>query len=279
VLGDFTWTAHDNLGEAGAGRFAWARDGHIPGISIAGWPWRTCYQGDLDLCGYRRPQSYFREAIWLGNTEPRIFTTHPEHVGEGFSGTGWHFYDVHDTWTFDDKYIGKPVKAEVYTDADEIEWILNGNSLGRTAPEKAIASIEIPYEKGELTAVAYKAGKECGRSSLHTVGKPTALRLSPEKKTLTADRRDLCYLQVEIVDKYGDRVTEAQHELTCLVDGGELMGIFSGDPCNEDQYTTPHCYAFEGRALVIIRAEKPGKVTVTVGSNGLRAAAATVVAK
>jgi beta-galactosidase len=279
VMGDFTWTAYDNLGEAGAGRFAWARDGHIPGISIAGWPWRTCYQGDLDLCGYRRPQAYFREAIWIGGKEPRIFTTHPEHVGEGFSGTGWHFYDVHETWTFDDAYIGKPVKAEVYTDADEIEWILNGNSLGRTAPEKAIASIEIPYEKGEITAVAYKGGVECSRYSLRTVGKPTALRLTPEKKMLSADNRDLCYLQVEIVDERGDRVTEAKHELTCLVEGGELMGIFSGDPCNTDQYGSPHCHAFDGRALIIVRAAKPGRVTVTVGHNGLKTAQATVTAK
>ena len=278
VLGDFTWTAYDNLGEAGTGRFSWARDGFIPGISLAAWPWRTCYQGDLDLCGFRRPQSYFREAIWLGNTEPRIFTTHPEHVGEGFSGTGWHFYDVHDTWTFDDQYLGKPVKAEVYTDADEIEWILNGNSLGRTAPEKAIASIEISYEKGELTAVAYKAGKECGRSSLHTVGKPAALRLSPEKKTLAADRRDLCYLQIEITDENGDRVTDAMHELVCLVEGGELMGIFSGDPKNLDQYGSDRCHAFDGRALVIVRAGKPGKVTVTVGNRDLGTARATVTA-
>ncbi|MBQ8351163.1 MAG: DUF4982 domain-containing protein [Clostridia bacterium] len=279
VLGDFTWTAYDNLGEAGAGRFLWARDGFIPGISIAGWPWRTCYQGDLDLCGYRRPQAYFREAIWLGNKEPRIFTTHPEHVGEGFSDTGWHFFDVHETWTFDDKYLGKPVKVETYTDADEIEWILNGASLGRSVPEKAIASMEIPYEKGEITAVAYKNGEECSRYSLHTVGKPVALRLCPESKTLAADNRDLCYLQVEIVDEHGDRVTEAKHELTCLVDGGELMGIFSGDPCNEDQYGSPHCHAFDGRALVIVRAKEPGKVTVTVGSKDLRSATATVVAK
>nr|MBQ4317522.1 glycoside hydrolase family 2 protein [Clostridia bacterium] len=83
VIGDFTWTAYDNMGEAGTGRAIWERDGVIKGISLAEWPWRNCYQGDLDLCGYRRPQSYFREAVWLGTAEPKIFTTHPEHYGEG----------------------------------------------------------------------------------------------------------------------------------------------------------------------------------------------------
>ena len=120
VIGDFTWTAYDNLGEAGMGKYLWERDGRVEGIGIAAYPWRACYQGDFDLCGYRRPQSYFREAVWIGGTEPRIFTTHPEHYGEGFTGTGWHWRDVQDSRTFGDAYIGKPVPCEVYTDADEI---------------------------------------------------------------------------------------------------------------------------------------------------------------
>ena len=74
-------------------------------------------------------------------------------------------------------------------------------------------------------------------------------------------------------------MTEAMHELTCLVDGGELMGIFSGDPKNLDQYGSDRCHAFEGRALVIVRAKEPGKVTVTVGNRSLGTACATVVAK
>jgi beta-galactosidase len=143
VLGDFTWTAYDNLGEAGTGRFLWERDGFIPGISLADYPWRACYQGDFDLCGFRRPQSYFRESIWVEDCEPKIFTTHPEHYGEGFSGTDWHWYDVHDTWTFDDKYIGKPVKVEVYTDADEIKFILNGKDIASATPIDGIATADI----------------------------------------------------------------------------------------------------------------------------------------
>ena len=279
MLGDFTWTAYDNLGESGTGRALWARDGIVPGICIAPYPYRTCYQGDLDLCGYRRPQSYFRESVWIGNTEPRIFTTHPEHTGEGFTGTGWHWYDVLDTWTFEDRYLGKPVKADVYTEADEIVFLLNKTEVARAVPEKGIASAMIPYEKGELTAVAYKNGYECGRSSLHTVGKPAAVKVAAEKETFAADARDLCYFDIMIVDADGDRIPDAKNELTCLVDGGELMGIFSGDPCNEDEYTTNRCHAFEGRALAIVRTRCPGNVTVHVGSNGLHTGVAEAKAE
>ena len=278
VIGDFTWTAIDNLGETGTGRSCWARDGHIPGISVAGYPWRSCYQGDLDLCGYRRPQSYFRESVWLGSTEPKIFTTHPEHYGEGFSGTGWHWYDVLDTWTFEDEYLGKPVKAEVYTDADEILWYLNGRELGTSKPENGIATFDIPYEKGTLSVKAMKNGTECGCSSLHTVGSPAQISVIPEKEGLLANNRDLCYFRITVEDAQGNRVPNARDALTCLVDGGELLGIFSGDPKNEDQYTSNRCHAFEGRALAVVRTKNPGAVTVTVGAKNLRNGMAQVTA-
>ena len=278
VIGDFTWTAYDNLGEAGTGRAAWARDGEIRGISLAEYPWRSCYQGDLDLCGYRRPQSYFREAVWIGGCEPKIFTTHPEHYGEGFTGTGWHWYDVLDTWTFDDKYLGKPVKCEVYTDADEIAWFLNGRELGRSVPEKAIAVFDIPYEKGEISVIAYKNGAECGRSSLQTVGTPAAVKVQAETDSLTADNRDLCYFDLTITDADENRVPDAKNKLHCSVEGGTLLGIFSGDPCNEDAYGSDTCHAFEGRAVAIVRTDRPGTVKLTVIGHGLAAGCDTVSA-
>ena len=279
VIGDFTWTAYDNLGEAGTGRSCWMREGYIPRISTAAYPWRTCYQGDLDLCGYRRPQSYFREAVWIGHTEPRIFTTHPMHYGEGFSGTHWHWYDVLDTWTFPDEYLGKPVQAEVYTDADEIEWCLNGRTLGRSKPEKGIARFDIPYEKGTLDAVAYRDGRECGKSSLHTVGTAAAIRVEAERASFHADRRDLCYFDITIVDENGDRVPDAKTALRCQVNGGELMGIFSGDPKNEDSYTSDRAHAFEGRALAIVRTADPGCVTVTIHGESLQSGSASTMAE
>jgi len=271
VIGDFTWTAYDNLGEAGTGRFCWARDEDFLTVGGEGkYPWRSCYQGDLNLCCYRRPQSYFREAIWIGKTEPKIFTTHPEHYGEDFTGTGWHWYDVLDNWTFADNYIGKPVKCEVYTDADELHWFLNGRELGISKPEKAIAIMDIPYEKGELSVIAYKDGIECGRSSLHTTGEAAAIHIEAETQYLEADNRDLCYFDVTVTDSNGARIADAKNELQCSVEGGRLMGFFSGDPCNEDNYGSNVCHAFEGRAVAIVSTEQAGDVKITVSGPGLQ---------
>ncbi len=279
VLGDFNWTAYDNLGEAGAGKSVWARDGYLPGIVLQEYPWRSCYQGDLDLCGDRRPQSYFRDAIWRGGVEPRIFTTHPEHYGEGFSGTGWHWYDVWESWTFDAKYIGKPVRCEVYTDADEIVFLLNGKRVGTSKPEKAIAALDIPYEPGEVTAIAYKNGEMVGRHSLKTTGAPYKVELKPEKDTLVGDNRDLVFVKVTIVDMEGNRVARSEPELTAIVDGGELVAFFGANPANEDDYTTGRAHAFDGRALAVIRAKNPGSVTLTVGTPGLGTGYVTVMAE
>lgn len=278
VIGDFTWTAYDNLGEAGTGRSCWERDGHIPGISLADYPWRACYQGDLDLCGYRRPQSFFREAVWLGGVTA-LYTTHPEHYGEGFSGTEWHWYDVNDTWTFEEKYIGKPVKCEVYTDADEVEWFINGRNLGRSVPQKAIAYMDVAYEPGELSVITYKDGKPCGGASLRTVGKAFGISVIAEKNSLTADGRDLCFFDISVNDADGNRIPDAKTRLTCIVTGGELLGIFSGDPKNEDMYGADVCHAFYGRAVAIVKTKSPGNVTVTVGGEGLCAGSCTVAAK
>ena len=100
-----------------------------------------------------------------------------------------------------------------------------------------------------------------------------ALALVPEAPTLLADRRDLAFVRIEVRDAAGRRIDESAAEISCRVDGGELLGVFSADPKNEDAYTTPVCHAYEGRALAILRAAAPGPVVLTVSSPGLSSAA------
>lgn len=267
VLGDFTWVAFDNMGEVGCGRFLWERDGVVNGLGPTPYPWRTCYQGDHELTGKRRPQSYFREMIWKENTEPRIFVTHPEHYNEGFSGTSWHWYDVRECWSYDERYIGKPINVETYTRADEIEWILNGRIIGRSSPNKGIAKLNTTYEPGEICAVAYKDGTEVSRYTLRSFGKPERIVLSPEKDNLVADGRDLLYVRIFVTDGVGTTVDSYEGALHCSVEGGEMMGFFSGDPKNEDQYGAASCHAFGGEAVLIVRTKQKGKITICVRSD------------
>jgi K+ transporter len=84
---------------------------------------------------------------------------------------------------------------------------------------------------------------------------------------------------IEGLDMATDAAAPYVVPLTCLVDGGELMGIFSGDPANEDAYGSNQCHAFEGRAVAIVRTTMRGEVKLTVGSAGLYSGSATVIAE
>ncbi len=98
-IGDFIWTAYDNLGEAGAGRVIYSFDEMKNGL-MGGWPWLSCYQGDLDLIGDARPQNMYRRVMWGLDKGIHLYTTHPSRTGKPFYGMGWHWEDVTRSWSF-----------------------------------------------------------------------------------------------------------------------------------------------------------------------------------
>ncbi|HEY8059822.1 MAG TPA: glycoside hydrolase family 2 TIM barrel-domain containing protein, partial [Acidimicrobiales bacterium] len=66
VIGDFTWTGWDYLGEAAIGRIAYGDGANAMGMSAfhGDYPWLAAWCGDLDITGQRRPQSYYREIVF-----------------------------------------------------------------------------------------------------------------------------------------------------------------------------------------------------------------------
>ena len=57
VTGDFVWTAFDYIGEASIGWRGYWQESNF-------YPWNLAYCGDIDICGWKRPQSYYRDALW-----------------------------------------------------------------------------------------------------------------------------------------------------------------------------------------------------------------------
>ena len=278
VIGDFIWTAYDNLGEAGAGRVIW--DENDNGF-LGGYPWLSCYQGDMDLDGNRRPQSYYHKIVWGLDSGVYLFTMHPSRTGKPFRGTGWQWYDVFREWTFGDEYIGKPVKVDAYADCDKVEFILNGRSLGFAVPEKYIASMEIPYGKGVLEAVAYRGGNAAARDSLQTSGAPAKIVLTPEKSEISADGLDLAFIKIEILDAENRLVTNAPVEVYLEADGaGKLVGLGSGNPCTDENYGTGKRKTWNGKALAVARASaEAGPIGVTASAPGLGTVRAVIACK
>ena len=78
MIGDFTWTGWDYLGETGIGRVQFSDD--KPQFA-APYPWITAWSGDIDITGYRRPASYYRETVFGLRKRPYIAVHRPENHG------------------------------------------------------------------------------------------------------------------------------------------------------------------------------------------------------
>lgn len=276
LIGDFEWTSHDYIGEAGIGRKIYAAPEDAAKAAQMsyqiGYPWRLAGAGEFDLCGFEKPQLAYRRIIW-GSDETFIACHNPEHYGkvEILGRYGWS--DCANSWTWPAKE-GAPVKVEVYSAAEEVELRLNGQSLGRQAAGKKNhfrALFELTYEKGTLEAISYTAGNEISRDLVKSAGKPAGIRIIPERigndgAYLPADGQSLLFARIEIVDEEGNYVPYAETELTARAEGAAVLAAFgSARPETEENYTAGRTAAYQGRALAILRAGYgPGDVTLTV---------------
>ena len=278
-IGDFVWSAMDYLGEAGVGRVEWDPE-RFDGNFVGEYPWLSNSQGDIDLDGNVRPQGCYHKILWGLDAGVHLYVRHPEHTDQRYWGTGWHWEDVSREWSYGEEYRGKMVNVYAYGDCDEVEFFLNGRSVGKVATERLIASITIPWEPGTLDAVAFRNGKKMAQDRLETTGKPEKIALLPEQNRLLADGLDLTFVKIELRDEAGRPVTGDDREVSVTVTGpGILAGLGSGNPCTPENYMTGMRMTWKGRALAVIRAGKePGEIGLAVSAEGLPEAVAVVKA-
>ncbi|NLW20972.1 MAG: DUF4982 domain-containing protein [Clostridiales bacterium] len=271
VAGDFIWTCWDYLGEAGIGRVMRPQD--TDKNFGAPHPWHQAWCGDFDICGFRRPQSYYREIMWGRKDGLSIFTLHPRFQGQAWGGYGWEWLDVNPTWNYEEEWVGKPITVEAYADAEEVEFLINGVHAARVAVDKLRARADLTYQPGVLEAVAYRAGQPYTRSRLETAGPPASIRLMADRAVLRADGLDLAYVSIEVLDQEGRLVPDADLLVQCAVSGaGSLAALGSGNPQSDEVYGLPYRNTFMGRALAILRAgQDAGELVLTVSAQGLAA--------
>lgn len=268
VIGDFTWTGWDYIGEAGVGvpAYNWGEGGFG-----AGFPCQLAYSGDIDITGFRRPASYFREIVFGLRQNPYITVQNPYQYGKPVIKTPWVISDSQSSWTWKD-CEGKPVVVEVYSPGTEVELFLNGQSLGRKACGAGVGFrtfFDAVYEKGCLTAIAYDGDALLGQMTLITAEPVCELVLKPEP--LTGGK--LIYIPVEICDSQGNVAIYEDIELELEVSGGAaVIGFGSGDPKPVYNYNENKTKAFLGRAQIILKKVDDGAVVVTVRAQDGRSA-------
>ncbi|MGZ3871659.1 MAG: glycoside hydrolase family 2 TIM barrel-domain containing protein [Mucilaginibacter sp.] len=270
VLGDFVWTSFDYIGEASIG---WL--GYPQGTSF--FPWNLAYCGDIDICGWKRPQSFYRDALWKKD-QLSIFVTAPKPSfalnPKTASWSKWNWHDVVADWNWTG-YENKPLQVNVYSSCQQVELFLNNRSFGKKETNRAsrfMASWEVPYQAGTLTAVGYDGGRKVNTSVLRTAGVPVKIQLSADRIKLQANNQDLSYVTVQLTDVKGTVNPRANNLVQFKVEGpGIIAGVGNANPESLESDQLPERKAWRGKCLVIIKSTgKPGEITLTVNAVNLK---------
>lgn len=270
IVGDFVWTAIDYIGEASIGWHGY------PQYNV--FPWTLAYCSDIDICGWKRPQSYYRNTFW--DETPSVYSvihspspSFDPLTRDRIDWSRWHYDDVVDSWNWEG-YERKPLTVDIYSSCDSVELMLNDHSFGvyiLLPEDKNKASFVVPYAPGTLMAVGYKQGQKTTHT-IQTTGQAEAIRLSADRSEIFANGQDLCYVTVELIDKNGLRDVNADNLVRFSLKGnGSIVGVGNANPISLESYTDSQRKAWRGRCLVILKAgQDPASIELTASVEGLQ---------
>jgi beta-galactosidase len=253
VIGEFLWTGFDYLGESK-------------------WPRKLTAFGALDSCGFKKDSFYFYQSIW---TDVPMVHLLPH-------------------WNWPDK-VGGVVPVVAYTNCAAVELFLNGRSMGVKAKEFPAVGVtgawnnyaqpkieattadlqlvwDVPYEPGELKAVAYdRTGAVVGQAVVRTARQAARLELTVDRPSITSGARDVASVTVRAIDANGVFVPLADNLIVLDVSGpAKLIGVDNGDPESHASYQGNTRALFNGMALALVQSTPDaGAIHVSASSKGL----------
>jgi hypothetical protein len=267
VIGDFMWTAWDYLGEAGIG--AWSYDGGVP--FNRPYPWIIGGGGVINILGIPDGSCRYASTVW-GKTDKPVIAVQPvNYPGIRPSKSIWRGTNAFESWSWKNCNGNKAV-VEVYSTADSVEIKINGASAGRKKTKECKAVFETKYYDGDIVAYAYdKNGKLLATNTMHSARGEISIVLTPEEACVGVG--DIAYIPVSLQGENGVTESNADRTLTARVENGTLLAFGSANPCTKEQYHTGTFTTYHGQALAIVRADKPGKLVLSV-SDGTQTAQA-----
>ncbi len=279
IPGLFLWTGVDYMGECRKGD----------------WPVKATPHGPLDLAGFPRGSFYQFRSFWRDDVPTLAIYTQTETKSifrkdkdgravekkkEYWKLAPRTWQDVNPHWNYDD---GEAAMVEIYSNCEAVELFLNGRSLGRQFlkdQEDRIYKWPVDYAAGELVAMGvWNGGKVVG--SLETTGAPAAIRLTPDREKMAANKTDVVHVVAQLVDAQGREVRHVDDEVTFHVEGAhKFLGTDCGDTArllNFRGKTVPTAY---GRCLLMLQAtDQPATlcISATAGKGSLVSSAPAVV--
>jgi beta-galactosidase len=273
----------DYLGESGIGRNIYPGEPNKEFWELELFPWHGSNCGDIDLIGWRKPVSHYRN-ILNNNTEKLYMAAREPQPDTGsIRETLWSVWPAWESWTWPG-HEGKNIEVEVYSRHPAVRLYLNDNLIGEkpTTEEQAYKAVfSVPYSQGVLKAVGVENATAVDSTILQTSSDAAQIKLVADKQEMAADGQDLIYVTVEITDKDGIFQPNAASLLHFKIDGpGIIAGVGNADMKDTAKYVGDERKAWHGRALVVIRStHNAGEVKLTVTSQGLPDATLKIIIK
>lgn len=261
VLGLAYWGMIDYLGESN------------------GWPAKGWTQGVFDISLEPKPNAYFLKSFFKPD-EPLV------RIGiiDDENSLIWNDVQV-GTKKFSSHWNrkeGSKVSLYTFTNADEVELLVNGKSLGRREnnvgnpkERNRIFWKDVPYVKGSIEARAYRKGENSPLTvhKVETAGKAVRLAAETDNPEWKADGVDLQHIRINALDSKNRRDYGASSKVSFKVDGpAEIAGVINGDMTSGELTVGDSRSLYNGSCVVILRSTgEPGQVTLTASAgNGLK---------
>ena len=274
VAGEFVWTGFDYIGEptpynsdlSNLNNYSSPEDKaraekELAEIGKIRSPSRSSYFGIIDLAGFPKDRYYLYQAHWRPDFPMAHILPH---------------------WNWPGRE-GEITPVHVYTSGDEAELFLNGQSLGRKKKgqfEYRLRWDDVKYAPGELKVVAYKNGRKWAADVVRTTGAASELLLKADRAKISADGKDLSYITVTVADAKGQLVPRSKNHIQFEIEGpGEIVAVDNGDATSFESFQAKEHNAYNGLALVIVRANQPGKITLKAHADGLKNAMTRITAQ
>ena len=277
VAGEFVWTGFDYLGEPTPYNgdreilnnfrndpvLRAQAEKEIKELGRIQTPSRSSYFGIIDLAGFKKDRFYLYQAHWRPDFPMAHILPH---------------------WNWPDR-VGQVTPVHVYTSGDEVELFLNGKSLGKKKKgptDYRLRWDDVVYQPGELKVIAYKDGKEWAQDVVITTGAPAKLLIKADRSEIKANGKDLSFVTVTVADKDGLMVPRSKSLITFEISGpGEIVAVDNGDATSLEPFQSHQTKAFNGLALVIVKAKEggSGSITLKATSEGLSPAETVITGK
>ncbi|MEJ2884594.1 sugar-binding domain-containing protein [Pedobacter sp. GR22-6] len=283
IIGDYVWTAMDYLGESGIGRFFYEGETKGEHYERDIFPWHGAYCGDIDLLGWRKPISHYRDLLYNEDKKLYMAVREPDGYFGKIKETLWSVWPTWESWSWPG-HEGREISVEVYSRYPAVRLYLNGQLVAEKATSEAEqfkVVFTLPYVAGTLKAVGVVDGKEVGQQKLRSAGEIAAIKLKADRKSLDADAQDLAYVQVELVDKDGCIQPNDDRKISFEVVGaGEIIAVDNANLKDTDAYIAKERKSWKGKAMVIIRSKKQsGKLRLKVTADGVESKELTILVK